>query len=52
MGFSVGTRPYLTCTVSPAAIAATKELAARNGISVSTQVELLIRHAASLGDGA
>ncbi len=36
----------MTCTVSPAAIAAAKELAARNGISVSAQVELLIRHAA------
>ncbi len=36
----------LTCTVSPAAIAAAKELAARNGISVSAQVELLIRQAA------
>ncbi len=39
-------RPYLTVTVSPAAIAAAKELAARNGISMSAQVELLIRHAA------
>ncbi len=39
-------RPYLTCTVSPAAIAAAKELAARNGISTSAQVELLIRQAA------
>ncbi len=39
-------RPYLTCTVSPAAIAAAKELAARNGVSVSAQVELLIRRAA------
>ena len=39
-------RPYLTCTVSPAAIAAAKELAALNGISVSAQVELLIRQAA------
>ncbi len=39
-------RPYLTCTVSPAAIAAAKELAARNGISMSAQVELLIRQAA------
>ncbi len=32
--------------MSPAAIAAAKELAARNGISVSAQVELLIRQAA------
>ncbi len=39
-------RPYLTCTMSPAAIAAAKELAARNGISMSAQVELLIRQAA------
>ena len=39
-------RPFLTCTVSPAAIAAAKELAERNGISMSAQVELLIRHAA------
>ena len=39
-------RPYLTCTVSPAAIAAAKELATRNGISMSAQVELLIRQAA------
>ena len=39
-------RPYLTVTVSPAAIAAAKELAARNGISVIAQVELLIRQAA------
>ncbi len=39
-------RPYLTCTVSPAAIAAAKELAARNGISMSAQVEVLIRREA------
>ncbi len=39
-------RPYLTCTVSPAAIGAAKELATRNGISMSAQVELLIRQAA------
>ncbi len=39
-------RPYLPCTVAPAAIAAAKELAALNGISVSAQVELLIRQAA------
>ena len=39
-------RPYLTCTVSPAAIAAAKELAALSGISMSAQVELLIRQAA------
>ena len=39
-------RPYLTVTVSPAAIAATKELASLNGISMSAQVELLIRQAA------
>ncbi len=32
--------------MSPAAIAAAKELAALNGISVSAQVELLIRQAA------
>ncbi len=39
-------RPYLTCTVSPAAIAAAKELATLNGISVSAQVEVLIRREA------
>ena len=39
-------RPYLTCTVSPAAIAAAKELAARNGLSMSAQVEVLIRREA------
>ncbi len=39
-------RPFLTCTVSPAAIAAAKELSARNGISMSAQVELLIRREA------
>ena len=39
-------RPYLTCTVSPAAIAAAKELAALNGISMSAQVEVLIRREA------
>ena len=40
------TRPYLPVPAAPAASAAAKELAARNGISMSAQVELLIRQAA------